>query len=148
MTTISMRRTFGWRRPVAIAATLLPLLALAACGGNAGPSVDNIRAALKTAILAKPNANNNAFYAMFKNYGGDTTPLRDPAQVGALVDRVKLEESDCTAASNAAGYYCQYRVSWNGVVDIKPGVTVPEWSDWYKGRFFQAGGTWNFEEQR
>jgi hypothetical protein len=128
----------------------LPLAAaLAACGASAGPpGAEDARAALKAAVLANPTAQNNAYYRMLRDYTGDRAPLRDPGQLAGLLDRPKIEVSQCTSAGDAAGYYCDYRIGWKAVLPPPDGITIPDWSNWYHARFFRSDSGWNYEERR
>ncbi len=129
---------------------VLPLTALlAACGAsNGAPGAEDARAAIKAAVLAYPVPQNNAYYRMLRDYTGDKTILRDAGQLAGLLDKPKIELSQCSPAGDAAGYYCDYRIGWKGVLPPPDGITIPEWSNWYHGRFFRSDSGWNYEERR
>ena len=130
-------------------AALAVTATLAACGSTDGPpGADDARSALKAAVLANPVIENNAFYRMIHDYTGDKAALRDPGQLAGLLDKPKVELSQCSAAGDAAGYYCDYRISWNGVLPLPQGITIPDWSPWYHARFFRSDSGWNYEERK
>lgn len=80
--------------------------------------------------------------ANMKQAIADNPLYRTLAQMGGGdLSALQVEKGQCTKANSASGYVCDLRVGQGAGGQAQFGP-------WSKGRFFEAGGGWQFEEIR